>query len=136
MCGCQTTTKKISPKINAGTAYLKFYETEINLENNSQKFTEGRSQVSTQFFNRASSQKLTQQKEFFKNSLTKNCSVDTKANDRILFYYGDTENPTDCSKSEHRTVGLVIWKLCPQGLFEVTVGPIDVTDGIEIYCSK
>lgn len=136
MSGCKTTTKKSTSKIVTGTAYLKFYDSEIILENTSQQFVEGRSNVSIQFFASATSQKLTKKKESFKSSLTKNCSVDNTATDRILFYYGDTEKPTDCSKSEHRTVGMRLWKMCPQGLFEVTLGPIDVTDGIEIYCSK
>ena len=122
--------------MSAGVVYLKFYDSEIILDSTPQQFTEGRSHVSSQFFAGANLQKLATKKEAFKSSLTQNCSVDNKATDRVLFYYGDTENPTDCSKSEYRTVGLRLWKVCPQGIYEVTLGPIDVTDGIEIYCSK
>lgn len=136
--GCQNSIKKTTPKASSGGAYLKFYESEIPLENSSQSFSEGRSQVSTYFFASATNAELLKKKENFKNSFNsiKNCLVDAKAVDRILFYYGDTENPTDCRKSEHRTVGLRLWKLCPQGLYEVTLGPIDVTEGIEIHCTK
>lgn len=138
MSGCQNSVKKTTPKVSSGAAYFKFYESEIPLENAAQNFTQGRSQVTTQFFANATNADLLKKKEKFKNSFNNmsNCLVDATAKDHILFYYGDTENPTRCLNSEHRTVGLRLWKLCPHGLYEITLGPIDITDGIEIHCTK
>jgi hypothetical protein len=148
MLGCQTAKKKAVVKTITGSAYLKFYESEIPLENGFQKTTEGRSAVTSKFYQGAKQAELTKYHEAFKNSFkditdkkTKKilryseCLVDSQNSERIFFYYGDTVNPTDCLKSEYRTVGLRLWKLCPNGLYEVTIGPIDVTDGIEIICT-
>jgi hypothetical protein len=149
LTACKTTYKTQKAEPASSEAVLQFYESEIAINKNKTQFVQGRSQVWTQSLDNSSgSEELIKRRRdsfllFFKdetepytNKIYKysSCLVDDKMKDRIIFYYGDINHPTNCLKQELRTVAMRLWKQCGRTLYEVTIGPLDVMHGISIVC--